>query len=80
MSKYSDIEFSGLFVKEQANIKQDSIMRFLFHPVFFFFSFFLWWGWNWIIAVLFLCDIEHCKINSHLFKLKSNLGASDNPF
>lgn len=34
MSKYSDIEFSGLFVREQATIKQDGIMRFLFYPVF----------------------------------------------
>lgn len=74
VSKHSDIEFRRLFVREQANIKQDSIMRFLFHPLFF------WWGWNWIIADLFVCDIEHCKINSHLFKLKSGLGASDNPF
>lgn len=39
VSKYSDIEFSGLFVREQANIKQDGIMRFLFHPAFFFFFF-----------------------------------------
>lgn len=42
-------------------------------------SHFFWWGWNWIMADLFVCDIEHRKINSHLFKLKSDLGASDNP-
>lgn len=33
-SKHADIEFRRLFVREQANIKQDSIMRFLFHPFF----------------------------------------------
>lgn len=33
-SKQSDIEFRRLFVREQADIKQDSIMRFLFHPFF----------------------------------------------
>lgn len=36
-NKHSDIEFNGLFVREHANIKQDGIMRFLFHPVFIFF-------------------------------------------
>lgn len=34
VSKHSGIEFRRLFVREQANIKQDSIMRFLFHPLF----------------------------------------------
>lgn len=38
-SKHSDIEFNGLFVREHANIKQEGIMRFLFHPVFLFFFF-----------------------------------------
>lgn len=32
--KDCDVEFTRLFVREQANIKQDSIMRFLFHPFF----------------------------------------------
>lgn len=32
--KHADIEFRRLFVGEQANIKQDSIMRFLFHLFF----------------------------------------------
>lgn len=42
--------------------------------------FFYWWGgWNWIMADLFVGDIERRKINSHLFKLKSERGASDNP-
>lgn len=40
MSKYSDIEFSGLSVREQPNIQQDSIMRFLFHGGGFFCFFF----------------------------------------
>lgn len=35
-SKHADIEFRRLFVRERANIKQDSIMRFLFHLFFFF--------------------------------------------
>lgn len=34
VSKHCDAEFRRLFVREQANIKQDSIMRFLFHPFF----------------------------------------------
>lgn len=35
VSKHSDIEFRRLFVRERANVKQDSIMRFLFHPFLF---------------------------------------------